>query len=398
MTLYPTILCILLILFSCLVPTSSRGSIFAESWKNYLYYFGYLTILTVFSSTRCKFSKTNIYIFIFVTFYLIVASINSYYSVGGEFSLARTGPVIAYFYIVSLKKEKSIKKNVLLKFLIVLILFILIVNTLSVTGNSTINQFLVDNYSQFRSHSVSYAISESKPVFTFGVHSFASFYYATFGLLLHLLKSEKNKILYFFLQFGLLFMILLCKSSSAILCSVWMTYLIFKDAKGYFTKNALILILITSLLIVSAVAIEQIEATKNNISSYDHGLLARYVEFNNLFEDNFVVLEKTIFGIGFTIPRNYAVTYTDSGYVVYYTMGKVILVLFVVFTLVRFVFENYQNDRFLILSLLLAFELAIPNLIYPKTLALLTVLALLGQKSKKISSNQKKLITKNQVN
>ena len=102
------------------------------------------------------------------------------------------------------------------------------------------------------------------------------------------------------------------------------------------------------------------------IFSESNGFLPRYTE-DSVFTENYKILSESILGIGFNIARNDNLSYTDSGYIVYLTMGNIIFMIGLYYLLFRFL-SNNLNAYFIypVFLTIMLFEFAIPIVLYIK--------------------------------
>jgi hypothetical protein len=105
------------------------------------------------------------------------------------------------------------------------------------------------------------------------------------------------------------------------------------------------------------------------LTSQTNGVLGRYGLQSTLFNRNFEALNRSWLGIGYTIPDS--VYFADSGFIVLFTIGNLILpvglYLLLWFSMRRNI-PQYSKTLFFILML---FEFALSSLTYLKTILFL---------------------------
>jgi hypothetical protein len=359
------ILPILAILIACFYPTSSNGIIFGNTGVIWYYLFSSLFIAIVFLINKSN--KKIIFITITLIVYLEIVTLISSLATGATFSIARFAPIFLCLLTFAIKVNYSGSFKVLRAALEIITLIIIIWNLGIVLQMPFILDFTVNNYSQFNYFTVSFGISIGKPFFTFGVHTFASFYYMLLFYLWYLtIKNDSNRKRRYYLYLpALLINTILLKSSAALMFSIIMIILILKVSKNLLFRLYIVtfIIAITGFILQT----EIFDIYRTMVTSSSHGVLPRYLAENSIFVGNFAVLKDTILGIGYTIPRDYAITYTDSGYIVYLTMGNIILLVSLYYMLGSFLKTNIKRYSKGIFLIVLMFDLAIPSLIYLKT-------------------------------
>ncbi|WP_142827202.1 hypothetical protein [Planococcus soli] len=361
-----TIIPILAILMACFYPTSLEGKIFEAQGTIIYYLISSLIIITLFVKT--KYDKKNIYIGTFFLIYLTVVTFISVIAVNTNFSIARFAPVFLSLILFMIKIKTVPNFNVLKGVLEVISIVILLWNIGILIGQEALISFTINSYSQFNDFTVSYGLSIGKTIFTFGAHTFASFFYMLIFYMWYITikRDKKNrKFRYVIYLLGFLIFTVLLKSSAALLFSIMMILLLFDLIKGSVNKIFFIFAsVITSIFLLNSFLID---VYRGMVTSSTNGVIPRYFSENNIFSANFSVLKENILGIGFTIPRDYAITYTDSGYLVYFTMGNIVFVIVIYYMLYRFLKNNIETNFKVIFLIILLFELAIPSLIYMKT-------------------------------
>lgn len=72
------------------------------------------------------------------------------------------------------------------------------------------------------------------------------------------------------------------------------------------------------------------------------------------------------FFIGFTIIDNLSLTYTDSGYMLYYSMGGLFFTICMYYLFYKFLKNNVKYQYKMLFFITMMFEVALPVLIYSK--------------------------------
>ncbi|WP_457271736.1 hypothetical protein [Pedobacter sp. UYEF25] len=99
-----------------------------------------------------------------------------------------------------------------------------------------------------------------------------------------------------------------------------------------------------------------------SFNSQSNGFNGRYTDSGTLNTNLNYISHK--FFIGFNIVEN--LTYSDSGYIVYYTMGGPILLITMFYSLYKFSRNNFSKSYLFFLIPTMIFEFALPVMIYYK--------------------------------
>lgn len=347
-------------------PTSSNEILF-ELYYPYLVIGTWLftaiiiVILLIHNSISTRVMIITSVLFIYMIIVTLISSGDD-----TNFSIATLVPVICVLALFNIKFKYIVAYNVMKTFLEILIISVIVWNILLILRIDMINEFTVNNYSQFFEHATSSSISLYKPIMSFGVHTFASFFYLIiFTLIYFTIKTHTVKIrrFYFYLLTLLLFNILLTSSSSLVF-SIIMLIMIYNLSEKTITKISIGIVVI--FLIVFLSNTELFPKYMQMIYSKTNGIIPRYQDAS-IFDGNFHMLSKFFLGIGFNIAQNYDVRFTDSGYIVYFTMGNIFFMIGIYYLFYNFLNTNLKrNYKFYFLFFVLFFEIAIPILIYRK--------------------------------
>lgn len=329
-----------------------------------------------------------------ILIYLFLATIVILFDYHFRFSLSRFIPVLMGLIVLSLRKKDNTRDEISsqFKFNIVTIIsvIVIIVGILTILKNNCIITILYKYYTQFYEGAVGGALKRGKPVFTFGVHNVASYFYTVLFLLNFKLYSGKKHIMTFIILVIIQILNVKLSSNQSLVYSVFMgvifIHTIFKQLNKRHYK-----ILLLSLLIYSIVFLIPYNEIFEALLSPVNGVIPRYFSSETIFVENFKIIAKYPLGIGFTIAdASVPLYYADSGYVVLLTMGGIPLVLGFYYIFVKFCRENFEGFfSLLYLSALFLFELSMPSLIYYKAIYLHILVFLLFADNKNTSSENK---------
>jgi hypothetical protein len=361
--------CILLIIVF-FYPTSSNSVIYS-ALEIIVFYF-IVTILLISSLLFIKINKINLILAFFLFVALSLSSLISILSLSAELSIARIAIVLMSLFIFA--SNFQINKNFSYFFRIIfhfITIITIVSNLFFLAGDTYIEEFLIKNFSQFFFYTVPSQLSQGKPVFTFGVHTFASYFYflIIYFWFISFKLSSKKFIYFLYILFFLLFIILLDSYSAYVLffLSLLMVLSLFISEIRYVLYFKLFIMILPFLFLI--ILLFYNEEIQSIFFDDSHGIFPRY--FGGLFSINFEVIGKTIFGIGFTIPRNFNIVYTDSGPIVYHTMGVIYFPVVFYILFYRFLKVNLKSNFLFLFLITLLFELAIPALIFLKSILLI---------------------------
>jgi len=296
----------------------------------------------------------------------IITLISSISDSNSSFSLARVAPLCLFLLLSSMKIDIKISMNRLFLFFDIVIIIIIVCNILILMENNAIKSFIIDHYSQFYENATENMFIKKRPIFTFGVYTFASYFYSLFFLLSIYSFNITKKLKYKLYCYILLIFNILLASNFAILSSVFMTLVIFHTI----VKNKNLIEILAFIILFLTVAIwiinnkELINYYQESLFSNSNGIVGRYSSSGALMVNSKYL--ETHPNIGFNIIRNLKLAYTDSGYLVLRLMGGWILLLPYYYLLYRFMKNNYKRTYIIFLIITMAFESALPVSIYIK--------------------------------
>lgn len=344
-----------------LMPTSSNGNLpqVTEIIVNWVILSIAILICMKFFS---EVSWNHVVIVIFTLgFMIFVTIISNFYDPNGNFSIARLAPILC-FLAMSLISIQTVIPIKLVKFIVHIFMGIFIIwNLLIISGNADIQVFTVGNYTQLYESAVSNMFIKSRPVMSFGIYTFASYFYFIFFLVIRsLLKLTKNKIYLLYLILILITNIMLV-SNTAFIFSLIMAYYIFSAFDNKHAKLSFILFMVLAVYFIFS-NFNLWEYFLESFYSKQNGFQGRYTESGTLNLNLDYVRDK--FYIGFNIVKN--ITYTDSGYILYYTMGGPIFLLVMYYCFYKFSKNNFSANYLLFFIPTMIFEVALPIMIYYK--------------------------------
>lgn len=365
-----TIACIVFFIF----PTSFNGERYTSNQEIISWSILSLGIICLLMCNKINYKNCAVAftLLVYMTITTLIANTNIEY----EISLARIAPIICAIALFTLQIKQTMTFRYFNIVLNIMCILIVIWNILTLSNVQPVIDFVVRNYTQFYDYATEWQLTVGKPIFTFGVHNVAGFFYMQIFLLCYYTYKNLNKkiyLLYMIVIFGFTLLLTSTTSFGYSLIMLSLFFLIIKKNRILMIIYLLLLLITFGFLINSALSEKYIEM----LFSPTNGFIPRYIGNETIFANNIEILNNNILGIGFTIPRGTEQAYFgDSGIMVYFTMGNIFLPIILYYLFFRFISINilpkYRNV--LILTILL-FELSLPSFMYIKSLYLYMFLA-----------------------
>lgn len=362
---------IVLVLISILIffifPTSNSGVRYSVNQE--ILSWSFLSVCIVWFLITNSIRYKNTMIVLFMLTYMVISTVYANLNSGFDISIARIAPVlcVSFLFIGEIKNE--IPFSYFERSLHIMCLIMIVWNILTIMNNEKFIEFVINYYSQFYDFATEGQLLKEKPVFTFGVHNVAAFFYIQFFLLCRFVYNyNRKKIFIFYMLFILVFTIML-RSTASFGFSIIMLLLLF-----FMTKKNLkirILFLINMFVGIGVFIVSPIfETYKMMLFGKKNGFIPRYFGKTTIFSNNMDILHKNILGIGFTIPRGELKAYfADSGFLVYLTMGNVFFLIIMYYLFYKFIKNNIAKKyRRIFLFTVILFELSMPSFLYLKTI------------------------------
>jgi hypothetical protein len=351
---------LLLVIIGLLLPTSKNIFGYGEAYLwNYLILFIFL-IKILWNQKKIDLRNFNIAIFsMFLLLFFTLISNATYFSWGAIINY------ILVFVMLNLDiKEKKINKRLFFSILNVINIVIIITNVLTILGNSFVKNMLIEYYSIGESIVEKLIIWYNKPIFTFGSHSIASFfYYLFFSINLEIFKKT-NKKLYFLYSILYLLIQFYLKSNSSIF---FILIIFFELSIFFYNKNKWILGIVICCFLFFLLYFKEIYYVlklQDIIFSTSNGIIGRYSDVGVLAV-NIEYLKNNIFrGIGFSYYDD--LYYTDSGPIINTLRGTFLFSFLFYLNVYLFITRSFKNGlkskKFFII--VFVFEFAYNILLY----------------------------------
>lgn len=355
------------ILMFFIFPTSFGGMRYSVSQE--ILSWSLLSGCIVWFLMSNKINYKNIMVVLLMLIYMIIATFFANFNEGFDISVARVAPVLCASFLFLGGIKKDIPFSYFERALHFMCLTMIVWNFLTMLNIGSFIDFVVSYYSQFYDYATEGQLLRGKPVFTFGVHNVAAFFYVQFFLLCRFAYNHNRNKIFIFYMVSMFFFTLLLRSTTSLGFSLIMMIILFFMTSSNLKMR---LLLIISMFVGLGIFITSpiFETYKMMLFSKTNGFIPRYFSETTIFSNNLDMLYNNFLGIGFTIPRGELQAYfADSGFLVYLTMGSV----FFLFTMYYLFFKYVKNNiakkyRFIFLLTVVLFELSMPSLLYLKSI------------------------------
>lgn len=349
-------------------PTSEGGEINTSAGYTIIYY-AVCVLLVLWYIINRYLDLRSLICFVFMMIYMCVASIVSSQVLEGTVAIARIVYILLPALIYFFGSQKIIDYRIALICNELITIIIIIWNVCILFNIGIISEITITYYSQFNWFTTSTFVENARPIFTFGIYSYGAFFYAMlFVFWIHVISTKKRigepiKIRYYIYAIAYIAFQILMRSSTALMLVIVMCFIFLRMLKKI--NWGIILIPLLLAIGVYFTYIQDYDWSRMIIGTSTNGFASRYL--SDWFEQNIQAVQETILGIGFTVPQKLNLVYTDSGYVVLFTMGNIVLPLFLYSALYRNLKKNLNKELFIeVLIIMLSFEFSLAGLLYIK--------------------------------
>ena len=353
----------LLCVFICIfMPTSRNTEIFQTSsvifvWGMLIVAAGLVVIYNPVNTNHMLLAM------IFINSYMIIVSLLASFQFSQtRISLARIVPVISLIFILSMRIDIYPRFDFMRFLLHIVSIAAIIWNIAILFGVQTVLDFTYNNYNQYYPLCGYYqVILGHKPVMSFGVYTYAAYFYFMFFICAFATYKLHNKVVYLVYAVAYcVFCLLLGSASSIIFFGVMLVFLVKELGKRVNASRLVLIAFVT--IIISIVAIQNYaeiyDKVLYNFTNGNNGFIGRYSSVSSLSE-NFKVITSSL-GIGYNIIGNIDLSYSDSGYVLYLTMGSIPFAISIYYLLYKFMKYNFRIYSKMLMFIVFGFELALP--------------------------------------
>lgn len=317
----------------------------------------FIMVLLVLISSFCyegKIVKKQLFISISILFVLFISTF-FFYELNKNYVKLSFGYLlnyISYCILINFKIEKLSRSIVLDYIFIFFTTLLIIIGLLTIVGNTSLEMILKTYYINHYPHIYTIMWESHKTVTFFGTHSIAAYLYFMIWWLLDYRSTVKKGVINWFMILGVIFLIIMCRSVSAILClGLIVSHYCLKWAR---TKKIIGYLKIFIIVIITVlVTILTFNIIVNILSSDENGLLGRFGSSGNLIDTiKFSLTNMVPMGI-----NDYAGLWlTDGGFFIQFVRGGLLLVVLYYAGLYNFLKINIRDKNartFLFISLML---------------------------------------------
>lgn len=278
-------------------------------------------------------------------------------------SLARIVPIISLLTLCSIRIQNYPRIEFLETILNFVSIIAIVWNILIILRIPFIIDFTYNNYNQYYASCGYYQlVLGHKPVMSFGVHTYASYFYFLLFILCYSTFRIQSKTIYMFYCYMYALFCLFCVSTTSIVFFIIMVLVLVSDIRRYISVRNIILImalLVAGMIIFYFNFNELYSRFYQNITSGSHSFSARYSS-SSVFYANFDIIRSSL-GIGYNIIPSLDLDYSDSGYIVYLTMGNIPLLVILYYNILKFLNDNIKMFKLLVFIAIFGFELGLPG-------------------------------------
>lgn len=363
------------------LPTSNNAQNYGV---NRLVFVWAVLIIVVLLMTWCNSIKTKqlLLTMLGLNAYMLVVTVLANEIFGNaRVSLARIAPIISLIFLCSLRIKTYPSLKVMKLLLNVVSITIIIWNVLILLQIQSVLDFSWNYYAQYAPLTVYYqVIIGHKPVMPFGVHTYAPYFYFLLFLLCFASYRKNENRLYLFYALSYTIFCLFCKSTTSTIYFILMLLFFIRQFWKRLTLQKLIFILATVFLFLFIIYSnygDLYESLYLNFTGGRNSFSSRYSS-ESVFKTNFEIIASSL-GIGYNIIDNLDIGYSDSGYIVYMTMGSLPFAIAIYYLLYNFLKENISYYQKIILLVVFSFEAALPaTFAYRFSYMILFVICYLG--------------------
>ncbi len=353
---------ILGIVVAVYLPTSKENVIFGVNRLVLVWVFLIIDVLLIRINNAINYRQLIFSMLCINIYMLFVTMLAQIQFNGARVSLARIAPTIALVFLCSLRIRKypSIK---VLKILLNVVTVTAIVWNFAILFNiKSVIDFTYNNYNQYYDLNAYYQVlTGHKPVMSFGVHSYAAYFYFLLFLLCFATYKIENKKMYLFYSIIYTIFNLFLVSTTAIIFFFAMCVFFVKEMWKHMNLKRLFLVFgaVVFIIVLIVANFDMLYSRLYiNFTNGGNSFVSRYSS-NSVFNTNFKIIASSI-GIGYNIVDSLDIGYSDSGYIVYMTMGSLPFTVAVYYLLYKFLRSNLKLYRNIIMFVIFSFEVALP--------------------------------------
>lgn len=362
-TFVPNILFCLSVFMFAFCPTSSNTVIYGLGRTIFIWAIASVLVTIYTLSGRINWGRLILSVGFCMTYMTIVTLLAQNQFGQYHVSLARIAPLVVLLVLFEARNERYPSFKLGLVLLNIFSICCIIWNLGIMLRVPAVQQFTYNNYNQYYELALFYSVMQNaKPVMSFGVHTYASFFYFIFFCLCYYTYEVTEKRRYLLYCIAYLGFTLFLVSTTAILFSAAMfTFLSYKLLKRKKRKDFAVLLFFLAVVVI--ILFQNFDFLYGkiyfNMTNGQNSFVSRYAK-ESVFTENAKIISSFL-GIGFNILDDANLGYSDSGYVVYLTMGNLPLMLYIYRRLYQLLKFNIADKYFrMIAAVIFSFEFALP--------------------------------------
>lgn len=353
---------IISVIIAIMLPTSKEKEIYGEIRLIFVWAVIGIMLLIISIYNKINYRRLLVSMILINVYMTMVTILATYIFKDTRLSVARFAPIVFLIYFVSLKIYRYPPLKLMKGLLNIISIITIIWNMGILLQISCIVEFSYNNYNQYYDLCGYYQyVAGHKPVMAFGVYSYAAFFYFLLFVLCFSTYLKENKMLYLFYTCMYMLFTLLLTSTTAIIFFTGMTLVFIYGMTKKNTKKNLVALLVVSIFAILIILYNFKDLYLKlyiNMTNGGNSFISRYSK-NSVFNTNFEVIKSSL-GVGYNIVDSLDICYTDSGYVVYMTMGHLFLPISLYYLIYKFLKENIVIYKKIVIAIVLSFEVAIP--------------------------------------
>lgn len=323
-------------------PISHQGILLASRY----FMMAFLTIISYISFI--KLTRQNLFFFLIINVSLVVFTISaSLWFKEYSFGIYPNFFLLSVLLLLNYKDLGDLKYILYVQLIATWLIISLGIGI--IIGNTTITQFLINNYSSGYEDLLPNMLDARKPVATFGTHSVASFF-LFFLFFLNVKTYQANgKLVYFFTSIVTLLLLVFIRSNTALAYSVIAFIYMFatfrKRKASLFIFSGIIILLVLYVGVFDRSILDvfvQYDVLKI-LTSNDNGLSGRYSGNSVLAPTIDYITHNPFVPLGLAFSDK--LYYTDSGIILYMLRGSVILASAIYVGFYCFLKNNLLNKK-----------------------------------------------------
>jgi len=340
-----------------LLPTSKDENIFGAEYL--ICVWSVISVLVIYLASVNRVDRGIVILgSISVAYLLFVTSIELMTNQYARISLARIAPILCLLLLSSTVIKTKVPFFIMEKCFDIYCIIMIFWNLGIMFSNELVQSFTKSFYSQYYDNALYYSVMMNKPVMSFGVHSYAAYFYMLLFYLSYISAKNTGKIKYYVYCISIFIFTVFLSSNSSLVYGIVMMIMLFSLIKG---KPVFIFAFMVIFFFILAFSLPDLLSKYLMIfNSRINGFIPRYFGDNTVFSENIRVIRNSM-GIGFCIPDNLNLGYSDSGYMVYLTMGHIPFVVVIYSIIYKFIKNNFSKKHVWFLSFVIfSFEIALP--------------------------------------